>query len=78
MAAVTFCWRGCLCGIGAGEPGPVVVESQRPERVLFDLAAELHLKFDVVVVTYRKGMRQSGLATRRDRPPRRHTFVVNR
>jgi Vanillate O-demethylase oxygenase C-terminal domain len=41
----------------------VVVESQRPERVPFDLAAELHLKFDTVAVAYREAMRQSGLAT---------------
>jgi phenylpropionate dioxygenase-like ring-hydroxylating dioxygenase large terminal subunit len=38
-----------------------VVESQRPERVPFDLAAELHLKFDAVAVAYRKAMRQVGL-----------------
>ena len=41
----------------------VVVESQRPERVPFDLAAELHLKFDAVAVAYRKAMRGQGLAT---------------
>jgi vanillate O-demethylase monooxygenase subunit len=40
----------------------VVVESQRPERVPFDLAAELHLKFDTVAVSYRKAMRSLGLA----------------
>jgi vanillate O-demethylase monooxygenase subunit len=40
-----------------------VVESQRPERVPFDLAAELHLKFDAVAVAYRKAMRSVGLAT---------------
>ena len=40
----------------------VVVESQRPDRVPFDLAAELHLKFDAVAVAYRKAMRASGLA----------------
>jgi vanillate O-demethylase monooxygenase subunit len=40
-----------------------VVESQRPERVPFDLAAELHLKFDAVAVAYRKAMRANGLAT---------------
>jgi vanillate O-demethylase monooxygenase subunit len=40
----------------------VVVESQRPERVPFDLAAELHLKFDAVAVAYRKAMRANGLA----------------
>jgi vanillate O-demethylase monooxygenase subunit len=40
----------------------VVVESQRPERVPFDLAAELHLKFDAVAVAYRKAMRAHGLA----------------
>jgi vanillate O-demethylase monooxygenase subunit len=40
---------------------PVVVESQRPERVPFDLAAELHLKFDAVAVAYRKAMRANGL-----------------
>ena len=38
----------------------VVVESQRPERVPFDLAAELHLRFDAVAVAYRKAMRDSG------------------
>jgi phenylpropionate dioxygenase-like ring-hydroxylating dioxygenase large terminal subunit len=40
----------------------VVVESQRPERVPFDLAAELHLKFDAVAVAYRRAMRDLGLA----------------
>ena len=40
----------------------VVVESQRPERVPFDLAAELHLSFDAVAVAYRKAMRDNGLA----------------
>ena len=40
----------------------VVVESQRPDRVPFDLAAELHLKFDAVAVAYRKAMRSTGLA----------------
>jgi vanillate O-demethylase monooxygenase subunit len=40
----------------------VVVESQRPDRVPFDLAAELHLKFDAVAVAYRKVMRAEGLA----------------
>jgi vanillate O-demethylase monooxygenase subunit len=39
----------------------VVVESQRPERVPFDLAAELHLRFDAVAVAYRKAMRDLGL-----------------
>ncbi|MGD0377297.1 MAG: aromatic ring-hydroxylating dioxygenase subunit alpha [Streptosporangiaceae bacterium] len=41
-----------------------VVESQRPEQVPFDLAAELHLKFDAVAVAYRKAMRSLGLASR--------------
>ena len=41
----------------------LVVESQRPDRVPFDLAAELHLKFDAVAVAYRKAMRAHGLAT---------------
>ena len=40
----------------------VVVESQRPERVPFDLAAELHLRLDAVAVAYRKAMRDLGLA----------------
>jgi vanillate O-demethylase monooxygenase subunit len=40
----------------------VVVESQRPDRVPFDLAAELHLRFDAVAVAYRKAMRGLGLA----------------
>jgi len=39
----------------------VVVESQRPELVPFDLAAELHLKFDAVAVAYRRAMRALGL-----------------
>ena len=40
-----------------------VVESQRPEQVPFDLAAELHLRFDAVAVAYRRAMRELGLAT---------------
>jgi phenylpropionate dioxygenase-like ring-hydroxylating dioxygenase large terminal subunit len=39
-----------------------VVESQRPERVPFDLTAELHLTFDAVAVAYRRAMRAHGLA----------------
>lgn len=39
-----------------------IVESQRPEQVPFDLADELHLKFDAVAVAYRRAMRQEGLA----------------
>ena len=38
-----------------------VVESQRPEQVPFDLADELHLKFDAVAVAYRRAMRAQGL-----------------
>ncbi len=41
----------------------VIVESQRPEQVPFDLADELHLKFDAVAVSYRRAMREQGLAT---------------
>jgi vanillate O-demethylase monooxygenase subunit len=37
-----------------------VVESQRPHRVPFDLAAELHLTFDAVAVAYRRAMRTHG------------------
>ncbi len=40
-----------------------VVESQRPERVPFDLADEMHLKFDAVAVAYRRAMRNEGLAS---------------
>jgi hypothetical protein len=40
-----------------------VVESQRPERVPFDLAAKLHLKFDTLAVACREAMRRLGLAT---------------
>ena len=40
-----------------------IVESQRPEQVPFDLADELHLKFDAVAVSYRRAMRAEGLAT---------------
>jgi vanillate O-demethylase monooxygenase subunit len=39
-----------------------IVESQRPERVPFDLADELHLTFDAVAVSYRRAMRANGLA----------------
>ena len=41
-----------------------VVESQRPERMPFDLAAEMHLKFDAVAINYRRAMREQGLAKR--------------
>jgi len=41
-----------------------VVESQRPERVPFDLAAEMHLTFDAVAINYRTAMRDQGLARR--------------
>jgi phenylpropionate dioxygenase-like ring-hydroxylating dioxygenase large terminal subunit len=37
-----------------------VVESQRPDRVPFDLAAELHLTVDAVAVAYRRAMRAHG------------------
>jgi vanillate O-demethylase monooxygenase subunit len=37
-----------------------IVESQRPEQVPFDLAAELHLTFDAVAVAYRRAMRAHG------------------
>ena len=40
-----------------------MVESQRPDKVPFDLAAEMHLKFDAVAVAYRRAMRKQGLAT---------------
>ena len=46
------------------EQDRLVVESQRPERVPFDLAAEMHLKFDAVAINYRKAMREQGLAKR--------------
>ena len=39
-----------------------IVESQRPEQVPFDLADELHLKFDAVAVAYRRAMQGQGLA----------------
>lgn len=42
-----------------------VVESQRPEQVPFDLAAELHLTFDAVAVAYRRAMRAHGFAPER-------------
>src|SRR5262245_23142301 len=41
-----------------------VVESQRPEHVPFDLAAELHLVFDAVAVAYRRAMAAHGFAAR--------------
>ena len=39
-----------------------IVESQRPEQVPFDVADELHLKFDAVAVAYRRAMQAEGLA----------------
>jgi phenylpropionate dioxygenase-like ring-hydroxylating dioxygenase large terminal subunit len=39
-----------------------VVESQRPGQVPFDLAAELHVRFDAVAVAYRRAMREQGYA----------------
>ena len=39
----------------------VIVESQRPDQVPFDLADELHLKFDAVAISYRRAMQQQGL-----------------
>jgi phenylpropionate dioxygenase-like ring-hydroxylating dioxygenase large terminal subunit len=39
-----------------------IVESQRPEQVPFDLADELHMRFDAVAVAYRRAMRENGLA----------------
>ena len=38
-----------------------IVESQRPEQVPFDLAAELHLTFDAVAISYRRAMANNGL-----------------
>ena len=38
-----------------------IVESQRPEQVPFDLADELHLKFDAVAISYRRAMQAEGL-----------------
>jgi vanillate O-demethylase monooxygenase subunit len=40
-----------------------IVESQRPEQVPFDLADELHLRFDAVAVAYRRAMRAEGLGS---------------
>ncbi len=45
------------------EQDRAVAESQRPERVPFDLADELHLAFDAVAVAYRRAMRAQGLAS---------------
>lgn len=39
-----------------------IVESQRPDQVPFDLADELHLKFDAVAINYRRAMQDEGLA----------------
>jgi vanillate O-demethylase monooxygenase subunit len=39
-----------------------VVLSQRPEMVPFDLADELHLKFDAVAVNYRRTMEKERLS----------------
>ena len=52
-----------MLGAGRVAAGEGRQHGQRPERVPFDLAAELHLKFDAVAVAYRKAMRRLGLAT---------------
>ena len=39
-----------------------IVESQRPERVPFDLASEMHLKFDSIAIAYRRAMVDQELA----------------
>lgn len=39
-----------------------IVESQRPDRVPFDITAEIHLKFDSVAIAYRRAMSDCGLA----------------
>jgi phenylpropionate dioxygenase-like ring-hydroxylating dioxygenase large terminal subunit len=39
-----------------------IVESQRPDRVPFDIAAEIHLKFDAVAIAYRRAMSDLGMA----------------
>jgi vanillate O-demethylase monooxygenase subunit len=39
-----------------------IVESQRPDRVPFDISAEIHLKFDAVAIAYRRAMSDLGLA----------------
>lgn len=39
-----------------------IVESQRPDRVPFDITAEIHLKFDAVAIAYRRAMSDLGLA----------------
>ena len=38
-----------------------IVESQRPRQVPFDLAEELHLKFDTVAMNYRRAMKRHNL-----------------
>jgi vanillate O-demethylase monooxygenase subunit len=40
----------------------VIVESQRPKSVPFDITSELHMKFDGVALAYRKMMTANGLA----------------
>ena len=39
----------------------VIVESQRPKSVPFDITSELHMKFDGVALAYRKMMTANGL-----------------
>ena len=41
-----------------------MAESQRPERVPFDLATDLHLRFGAVAVAYRRAVRDLGPAPR--------------
>lgn len=38
-----------------------IVESQRPQQVPFDFTEELHLKFDVVAMNYRRAMKKEKL-----------------
>jgi Vanillate O-demethylase oxygenase C-terminal domain len=44
-----------------------IIESQRPEIVSFDLADELHLRFDAIAVAYRRAMQAQSLTATRPR-----------
>jgi hypothetical protein len=41
---------------------PLVLESQRPELLPWDLPAELHLRSDRTALAYRRWLRQMGLS----------------
>lgn len=60
-AALRACWHPVAYTVAAAHRTTLLGESQRPDRVPFDLTVELHLAFDALAVAYRRAMRAHGL-----------------